>query len=231
MVGVTGKWIWSGSTSDPVVSHFAVSLFRVTNDGVVTREADVVQLIKSAAVCDCTKMLFAWNDNDFNDDNLKRISIYFKSASLEYFKGGKVPRERRRKSFPPSSSRTWLSCYVRNYAMTFLLQHKMKLFQSSDIGRERNWKIYICKSHWSRQTNDDDLLRHEFARVGSWKLGTPARTFGGTRWWLWSSRNVHWLQIDSLHSLARSQLCLYSSSSQARTGGSVWTAMRLSVMV
>jgi hypothetical protein len=59
MVGVTGKWIWSGSTSDPVASHFVESVFLATNDGVVTTEADVVQLIKSAAVCDCTKMLFA----------------------------------------------------------------------------------------------------------------------------------------------------------------------------
>lgn len=60
---VTGKCIWSGSISD--VSHLPISDgFRTDdddeddNDGVVwMADADVVQLRKSAAVCDCTKML------------------------------------------------------------------------------------------------------------------------------------------------------------------------------
>lgn len=63
IVGVTGKWIWSGSTRDPaaVASHFPKLAVNESVFLAVTAEADVVQLIKSAAECDCTKkLLFAY---------------------------------------------------------------------------------------------------------------------------------------------------------------------------
>lgn len=53
IAAVAGKWIWSGSITDPG-SHLPI-LSTFFGAAVVVTEAEVVQL--KSAVCDCTKML------------------------------------------------------------------------------------------------------------------------------------------------------------------------------